>query len=171
MLVVMQAQASEEQIRAVCQKVEALGYRAHPNRQIRGLENPLFLRSNHCGRAPSGAPKRVHLSTVLCKPVRSLPTLRAPNRITIRRLAPGVPRPKCPPLLHGGQRANMHAPFPAQRPPTVSTRRKLAPRARRKQRLRSENLRSAPAAAKVSMRSASPAPKSLYRISRSFGTK
>ena len=29
MLVVMQAQASEEQIRAVCQKVEALGYRAH----------------------------------------------------------------------------------------------------------------------------------------------
>jgi len=29
MLVVMQAQASEEQVRAVCQKIEALGYRAH----------------------------------------------------------------------------------------------------------------------------------------------
>ncbi len=29
MLVVMQAQATEEQIRAVCQKIEALGYRAH----------------------------------------------------------------------------------------------------------------------------------------------
>ena len=30
MLVVMQAHATEEQVRAVCQKVEALGYRAHP---------------------------------------------------------------------------------------------------------------------------------------------
>ena len=29
MLVVMKAQATEEQIRAVCQKVEELGYRAH----------------------------------------------------------------------------------------------------------------------------------------------
>ena len=29
MLVVMKAQASEEQVRAVCQKIEALGYRAH----------------------------------------------------------------------------------------------------------------------------------------------
>jgi 3-deoxy-7-phosphoheptulonate synthase len=29
MLVVMQAQATEEQIRAVCQKIESLGYRAH----------------------------------------------------------------------------------------------------------------------------------------------
>jgi 3-deoxy-7-phosphoheptulonate synthase len=29
MLVVMQAHASEEQVRAVCQKIEALGYRAH----------------------------------------------------------------------------------------------------------------------------------------------
>ena len=29
MLVVMQAQATEDQIRAVCQKIEALGYRAH----------------------------------------------------------------------------------------------------------------------------------------------
>src|SRR5450631_3333144 len=30
MLVVMQAQATEAQVRAVCQKIEALGYRAHP---------------------------------------------------------------------------------------------------------------------------------------------
>jgi 3-deoxy-7-phosphoheptulonate synthase len=30
MLVVMQAHASEEQVRAVCEKIEALGYRAHP---------------------------------------------------------------------------------------------------------------------------------------------
>jgi 3-deoxy-7-phosphoheptulonate synthase len=30
MLVVMQAQATEEQVAAVCRKVEALGYRAHP---------------------------------------------------------------------------------------------------------------------------------------------
>ena len=30
MLVVMQAQATDEQIRAVCKKVESLGYRAHP---------------------------------------------------------------------------------------------------------------------------------------------
>src|SRR5215470_703067 len=29
MLVVMQAHATEEQVRAVCQKIEALGYRAH----------------------------------------------------------------------------------------------------------------------------------------------
>src|SRR5260370_17097300 len=29
MLVVMQAQATEEQVRAVCQKIESLGYRAH----------------------------------------------------------------------------------------------------------------------------------------------
>jgi 3-deoxy-7-phosphoheptulonate synthase len=29
MLVVMKAQATEEQIRAVCQKIEELGYRAH----------------------------------------------------------------------------------------------------------------------------------------------
>src|SRR5215470_17695172 len=30
MLVVMQAHATEEQVRAVCQRIEALGYRAHP---------------------------------------------------------------------------------------------------------------------------------------------
>src|SRR5438552_10022941 len=30
MLVVMQAQATEEQVRAVCQKIEKLGYRPHP---------------------------------------------------------------------------------------------------------------------------------------------
>jgi 3-deoxy-7-phosphoheptulonate synthase len=30
MLVVMQAQATEDQVRAVCQKIESLGYRAHP---------------------------------------------------------------------------------------------------------------------------------------------
>jgi 3-deoxy-7-phosphoheptulonate synthase len=30
MLVVMQANATEEQVRAVCQKIESLGYRAHP---------------------------------------------------------------------------------------------------------------------------------------------
>src|SRR6476646_2845535 len=30
MLVVMKAQASEDQVRAVCQKIEKLGYRAHP---------------------------------------------------------------------------------------------------------------------------------------------
>jgi 3-deoxy-7-phosphoheptulonate synthase len=30
MLVVMQAHATDEQVRAVCQKIEALGYRAHP---------------------------------------------------------------------------------------------------------------------------------------------
>src|SRR5947207_15282486 len=30
MVVVMQAHASEEQVRAVCQKIESLGYRAHP---------------------------------------------------------------------------------------------------------------------------------------------
>ena len=30
MLVVMKAQATEEQVRAVCQKIEMLGYRAHP---------------------------------------------------------------------------------------------------------------------------------------------
>ncbi len=30
MLVVMQAQATEEQVRAVCQKIETMGYRAHP---------------------------------------------------------------------------------------------------------------------------------------------
>src|SRR5215475_14881124 len=29
MLVVMQAQATEEQVRAVCKKIEELGYRAH----------------------------------------------------------------------------------------------------------------------------------------------
>src|SRR5262249_61123181 len=30
MLVVMQAHATEEQVRAVCRKIESLGYRAHP---------------------------------------------------------------------------------------------------------------------------------------------
>src|SRR5215510_5869667 len=30
MLVVMQAHASDEQVRAVCEKIESLGYRAHP---------------------------------------------------------------------------------------------------------------------------------------------
>ena len=30
MLVVMQAHATDEQVRAVCQKIEKLGYRAHP---------------------------------------------------------------------------------------------------------------------------------------------
>ena len=29
MLVVMRAQATEEQVRAVCEKIESLGYRAH----------------------------------------------------------------------------------------------------------------------------------------------
>jgi len=30
MLVVMQAHATEEQVRAVCERIEALGYKAHP---------------------------------------------------------------------------------------------------------------------------------------------
>ena len=30
MLVVMQSQATEEQIRAVCDRIESLGYKAHP---------------------------------------------------------------------------------------------------------------------------------------------
>src|SRR5919206_5043977 len=30
MLVVMQAQATDEQVRAVCRRIESLGYRAHP---------------------------------------------------------------------------------------------------------------------------------------------
>ncbi|HEV2991930.1 MAG TPA: 3-deoxy-7-phosphoheptulonate synthase, partial [Candidatus Angelobacter sp.] len=30
MLVVMKAHATDEQVRAVCEKVESLGYRAHP---------------------------------------------------------------------------------------------------------------------------------------------
>ena len=30
MLVVMQAHATEEQVRAVCERIEALGFRAHP---------------------------------------------------------------------------------------------------------------------------------------------
>src|SRR5437868_14983020 len=30
MLVVMQAHATDEQVRAVCRKIESLGYRAHP---------------------------------------------------------------------------------------------------------------------------------------------
>src|SRR5579864_8188648 len=30
MLVVMKAQATEDQVRAVCERIESLGYRAHP---------------------------------------------------------------------------------------------------------------------------------------------
>jgi 3-deoxy-7-phosphoheptulonate synthase len=30
MLVVMQSHATEEQVRAVCERIESLGYRAHP---------------------------------------------------------------------------------------------------------------------------------------------
>ncbi len=31
MLVVMQSNATEEQVRAVCKRIESLGYRAHPD--------------------------------------------------------------------------------------------------------------------------------------------
>ena len=30
MLVVMQSQATDEQVRAVCERIEQLGYKAHP---------------------------------------------------------------------------------------------------------------------------------------------
>ncbi len=43
MLVVMQAHATDEQVRAVCRKIESLGYRAHP---MPGACAPFAARSN-----------------------------------------------------------------------------------------------------------------------------
>ena len=39
MLVVMQAHATEDQVRAVCQKIESMGYRAHSQQQ-REIQSP-----------------------------------------------------------------------------------------------------------------------------------
>lgn len=51
MLVVMQAHASEEQMRAVCQKIESLGYRAHP---IPGAERTAIGITGNQGEVEAG---------------------------------------------------------------------------------------------------------------------
>ncbi|MFZ3263867.1 MAG: 3-deoxy-7-phosphoheptulonate synthase [Terriglobales bacterium] len=52
MLVVMQAQATEEQVRAVCQKIEALGYRAH---SIPGAQRTAIGITGNKGEVDPGA--------------------------------------------------------------------------------------------------------------------
>src|SRR6202451_2397223 len=52
MLVVMQAHASEEQVSAVCQKIEALGYRAH---SIPGAERTAIGITGNKGEVEAGA--------------------------------------------------------------------------------------------------------------------
>ena len=51
MLVVMKAQASEEQVRAVCEKIESLGYRAHP---IPGAQRTAIGITGNSGAIESG---------------------------------------------------------------------------------------------------------------------
>src|SRR6201993_492379 len=51
MLVVMQAQATEEQVRAVCQKIESLGYRAHA---IPGAQRTAIGITGNKGEVESG---------------------------------------------------------------------------------------------------------------------
>lgn len=51
MLVVMQPRASEEQIRAVCQKIESLGYRAHP---IPGAKHTAIAVTGNTGEVDAG---------------------------------------------------------------------------------------------------------------------
>ena len=52
MLVVMQAQATEEQVRAVCKKIESLGYRAHP---IPGAQRTAIGITGNRGEVQPGA--------------------------------------------------------------------------------------------------------------------
>ena len=52
MLVVMQAQATEDQVRAVCQKIEALGYRAH---SMPGAQRTAIGITGNKGEVESGA--------------------------------------------------------------------------------------------------------------------
>ncbi len=52
MLVVMQAQATEEQVRAVCQKIESLGYRAH---SIPGAQRTAIGITGNKGEIDQGA--------------------------------------------------------------------------------------------------------------------
>src|SRR5260370_33834031 len=51
MLVVMQAHATEEQVRAVCEKIEALGYRAH---SIPGAQRTAIGITGNRGTVESG---------------------------------------------------------------------------------------------------------------------
>src|SRR5229473_8008060 len=52
MLVVMKAHASEEQVRAVCDKIEAFGYRAHP---IPGAQRTAIGITGNSGALEPGA--------------------------------------------------------------------------------------------------------------------
>jgi 3-deoxy-7-phosphoheptulonate synthase len=51
MLVVMQAQTAEEQVRAVCQKIESLGYHAH---SIPGAQRTAIGITGNQGEVESG---------------------------------------------------------------------------------------------------------------------
>ena len=59
MLVVMQAQATEEQVRAVCQKIESLGYRAH---SIPGAQRTAIGITGNKGEIDQGALDVLNLS-------------------------------------------------------------------------------------------------------------
>src|SRR5262249_37697217 len=52
MLVVMQAHATEEQVRAVCEKIESLGYRAHP---IPGAQRTAIGITGNTGAVEAGS--------------------------------------------------------------------------------------------------------------------
>ena len=65
MLVVMQAHASEEQIRAVCQRIEQMGYRAHP---IPGADRTAIGITGNTGAVDAG-PLESMPGVVECIPV------------------------------------------------------------------------------------------------------
>jgi 3-deoxy-7-phosphoheptulonate synthase len=65
MLIVMQQHATEEQVRAVCQKIEALGYKAHP---IRGAMRTAIGITGNTG-AVEAAPFESLPGVVECVPV------------------------------------------------------------------------------------------------------
>src|SRR5579859_1071498 len=92
MLVVMQAQATEEQVRAVCQKIESLGYRAH---SMPGAQRTAIGITGNRGEIEAswiedlpGVAEVIHVS----KPYKLVSRdLKAENSIISFAAAPGEP--------------------------------------------------------------------------------
>ena len=66
MLVVMQSNATEEQVRAVCDRIESLGFRAHP---IPGAARTAIGITGNSGAVDTGALESMQEGVVECIPV------------------------------------------------------------------------------------------------------
>src|SRR5215813_15444319 len=103
MLVVMRAQATEEQVRAVCEKIEAMGYRAH---SMPGAQRTAIGITGNKGEVEAGTLEEM-------PGVQELIRVSKPYKLVSRDVKPDntvIRFPGCPVTIDGADLAIMAGP-------------------------------------------------------------